>query len=252
MSEGSYRLLLLLWDVIFLSRFLREGEYMISNLPLKLGAPLVFGLVLLTGCAGQSSDSVTPAAGATPAGSTPVSVSASPTASTPPVANGTTSPATTTSSAATAPKASSATGPTARCATSQLKGTVDQHLSGQQTIEPILILTNTSTRPCTLQGWPGVSFVGQGSGKQLGAAGYQEKNDAHPTVTLQPGHAANAQLIIKFPSSIPASECNPTDADGFRVYPPGETHSLFIAYKTQACSSAQHKIMTVFALHPGA
>jgi hypothetical protein len=118
---------------------------------------------------------------------------------------------------------------------------------------PYLVLTNTGTERCTLQGWPGVSFVGDGNGTQLGAAGDFDRNSPHGTVTLDPGGAAHAPLKIANAMNYDATTCDPQTADGLRVYPPGETHSLFVASTDlTACRSDSVHLITVQALLPGA
>ena len=117
---------------------------------------------------------------------------------------------------------------------------------------PYLVLTNTGSTRCTLQGWPGVSFVGDGNGTQIGAAGDLDRSSPHGTVTLDPGKTAHAPLRIAQAMNYPQDTCQPVTADGLRVYPPGETHSLFVATTNlTACRNADVKLITVQALLPG-
>lgn len=118
---------------------------------------------------------------------------------------------------------------------------------------PYLVLTNTGAQRCTLQGWPGVSFVGEGNGTQLGAAGDFDRSSPHGTVTLDPGGSAHAPLKIAHAENYSAGTCDPVTADGLRVYPPGETRSLFVASTDlTACRSDSVHLITVQALLPGA
>lgn len=105
---------------------------------------------------------------------------------------------------------------------------------------------------CTLHGRPGVSFVGHGNGTQLGAAADFDVSVATATVTLAPGAAAHAALKITVAQNYDASTCQPSAIDGLRVYPPGETHALFVASTDYtACLSASIHLMTVQAVVPG-
>ncbi|MDO8108439.1 DUF4232 domain-containing protein [Isoptericola sp. b441] len=118
---------------------------------------------------------------------------------------------------------------------------------------PYLVLTNTGSTRCTLQGWPGVSFVGEGDGTQLGAAGDFDRSSPHGAVTLEPGGSAHAPLRIAQARNYPTADCHPEAADGLRVYPPGETHALFVASGDfTACRSDSVPLITVQALLPGA
>ncbi|WP_260212659.1 MULTISPECIES: DUF4232 domain-containing protein [unclassified Curtobacterium] len=114
-----------------------------------------------------------------------------------------------------------------------------------------LALQNTGSTTCTLQGWPGVSFVGGGNGSQIGAAATQEKNSPHPTVTLAAGQTAVAPLKIVQAGNYSKADCSPKTPDGFRVYPPGSEQSLFAKDADyQACSSADASLLSVQALVP--
>jgi hypothetical protein len=112
-------------------------------------------------------------------------------------------------------------------------------------------LRNTGSASCTLQGWPGVSFVGGGDGRQLGAAATLDRGTAHPTVTLAPGATAYAGLRIVQAANLAPGACTQQTPDGFRVYPPGSKQALFIpstAYK--ACSETSAQLLSVRAFVP--
>lgn len=114
-----------------------------------------------------------------------------------------------------------------------------------------LVLTNTGATSCTLQGWPGVSFVGGGDGAQIGAAATQDQASAHPTVTLAPGQAAVAPLKIGQAGNYSSADCGPRTPDGFRVYPPGSKQSLFVRDTSyQACADSAATLLSVEALVP--
>ena len=99
-----------------------------------------------------------------------------------------------------------------------------------------------------VQGFPGVSFVGDGNGTQLGAAA-DEDGASHGAVALQPGDSARAALRIAQAGNYAAAECDPSDADGFRVYPPGQTDALFVqASGYTACTDEGPHLLTVQAL----
>ncbi len=114
-----------------------------------------------------------------------------------------------------------------------------------------LVLRNTGSATCTLQGWPGVSFVGETNGTQLGNAASEDRASAHPTVTLTAGQKAVAPLKITNTENYPSGQCDPISPDGLRVYPPGSKQSLFVAAtEYTACRSTAVTVLDVQALVP--
>jgi hypothetical protein len=112
-----------------------------------------------------------------------------------------------------------------------------------------LTFTNKSSTTCVLQGWPGVSFVGNGNGTQLGNPATLDRSAAHPTVTLKPGAVAVAPLKITQAANYDSAQCGPKAADGFRVYPPGSKASLYVkASGYTACTSKAVTILSVQAV----
>ena len=140
-----------------------------------------------------------------------------------------------------------------QCDTGKLSGAIGQGGGGAAgSVEVSIVLTNNGSSECSLQGWPGVSFVGDGNGTQLGAAAQLDRTKPHPTVVLQPGGTAQAPLRIVQALNYSESECKPKPADGFRVYPPGSTESLFIKDAgVTACTSDSVSLLTVGAFVAG-
>ena len=139
-----------------------------------------------------------------------------------------------------------------RCAAASLAGRIEAGSGGAAgSVIVHLVLENTGSTTCTVQGWPGVSFVGGGTGKQIGAAAAAEKSSPHPTVTLAPGKTAVAPLKIVRAENYSAGDCSPQTPDGFRVYPPGSKQSLFVKDTDyQACASADASLLSVQAFVP--
>ncbi len=152
----------------------------------------------------------------------------------------------------TAPPPSAAAAP--RCSSAALSvslGTGGGVAAGTSYVD--LVLTSTAGRSCTLEGWPGVSLVGDGNGTQLGAAAGRDPSSPPATVTLAPGGSAHARLGIANALNYPPATCDPVTADGLRVYPPGETHALFLpTTQFTACRMAGAPLLNVTALQPGA
>jgi hypothetical protein len=100
-----------------------------------------------------------------------------------------------------------------------------------------VVLTNHGTVKCTLFGYPGVSYV-DGVGNIIGKPAKQDPG-AKRTITLGArGGQANALLRQPDPGNFSPSACHATTADRLRVYPPGETHPLFVTDPVQVCSTA--------------
>lgn len=121
------------------------------------------------------------------------------------------------------------------CSVSQLSGNVTPNQGAAGSVLASVNLTNTGNEPCVLHGYPGVSFVDQNGGT-VGAPAARDGALAGTAVTLQPGQSASAPLKITQPGAI-GQLCNPQQADGFRVYPPGSHQSLLLSYPGEACGN---------------
>lgn len=104
--------------------------------------------------------------------------------------------------------------------------------------------TNTGQRTCTLQGFPGVSFVTGDNGQQVGQAANRSGNQG-PAITLRPGSSTNAGLIIVNADPFPADQCKPVDVRGLRVYPPNETAAMFLPSSGRGCAGSVGPLLTV-------
>jgi hypothetical protein len=102
------------------------------------------------------------------------------------------------------------------------------------TILPI-VFTNTSNRPCTLYGYPGVSFL-DASEQPLGVPAARSGGE-EGVVTVAPGAAANAQLQVPDPGNFSSAGCNAATSTFIKVYPPGETHFIEEEEKIQICTT---------------
>ncbi|GAA2067953.1 DUF4232 domain-containing protein [Leifsonia soli] len=170
-----------------------------------------------------------------------------------PSPTGSPSASTTTTPRPTSTATTTATPIDGQCDTGDLSGTIGRGGGGAAgSVEVTLVLTNNGSGECSLQGWPGVSFVGDGNGTQLGAAAEFDRSKPHPTVVLQPGGTAQAPLRITQALNYPEADCQPKQADGFRVYPPGSTESLFVKdANVTACTKDSVTLLTVGALVAG-
>jgi len=221
--------------------------------------------LLLTACSGGGTGAATaahPSTGASTGTSTSTSPTTGPTtapsrstpaATTPSTAGSAAAPAPSRGSgtAATPAPASTTAGGTAstRCATSQLTGSVaDGGGSSAGATRVAIILRNTGARSCTLQGWPGVSFVGGGNGTQIGNAATLDRSTPHQTLTLRPSGEVQAVVTVRDAGDWDSATCHPRVTDGFRVIPPGSRQSLFVpatgALFESCAAPAVHQLST--------
>ncbi len=111
-----------------------------------------------------------------------------------------------------------------------------QGQSGMQKSDATFTLTNKGSRSCTLDGFPGVSFVTGDTGDQVGEPARRNET-ATQLVTLAPGAGAATLLLITNPGAYDPAECKPVDVRGLRIYPPGEKAALYLENATSTCST---------------
>ena len=108
-----------------------------------------------------------------------------------------------------------------------------------------LNLTNPGSEPCILKGFPGVSLAADAAGGPIGAAATRDESVPVTDLLLAPGQTGWAQL--RYTQAGNYTDCSPVDAAGYRIYPPEDTESLFLAQPTTACSNADIKLLTIGA-----
>src|ERR1700754_1685903 len=143
--------------------------------------------------------------------------------------------ATPTASAAAPPASSSSAGP-GRCHSGGLSLALRGGGAAAGTQHEFLVFTNKSGGECTLDGYPGVSWVTGDQGTQVNDPFQRVDADRRTKVTLAPGGQANAVLITHTAENYPAATCKPVPVRGFRVYPPDETAAIFVPRTQTACS----------------
>lgn len=189
--------------------------------------------LLLSGCGGgtpQSQTSSTPASSPASSASQPPAASGAakgPTSSVPPAQ-------TTTQSG------------TALCKAAGLAATTDATGGGAAgSVYMQLILTNSGADACLLKGFAGVSLTADADGAPIGAAAARDESTPVADVLLAPGQAATATLRYTQAGNYP--DCTMAKAAGFRIYPPEDTASLFVAEPHDACSNASINLLTIGA-----
>jgi hypothetical protein len=131
-----------------------------------------------------------------------------------------------------------------RCTTAQLSAHLGAGDAAAGSVYQPIVWTNKSQTTCTLNGYPGVSYVAPGSGNQVGAAATRNPQHAASTATLEPGGHASVLVRMTNYQNYPKSSCKPTAVSGVRVYPPGSTSAEFVRFAQQrkACSTSVHQL----------
>lgn len=174
----------------------------------------------------------------------PSSTSSTPTASSAPATSQ--APSSTPPSSSSAP-AEPAPAP-ARCKAANLAVTEDSSGGGAAgSVYSQLILTNTGTAPCLLRGFPGVSLTADANGAPIGAPARQDGSSPVADVLLAPGKAGAADMRYTQAGNYP--DCAVTQAAGYRIYPPEDTASLFLAEPRNACANDKIELLTIGAFH---
>jgi hypothetical protein len=204
--------------------------------PLRRARPLLvlttaaFAATAMAGCGNgvQTSHGGTGSAISAPTASPTASATATSTAS----AAATPRPTTTASAVASARPS----GPLP-CAVSSLRVGSKAPRGGASAGSSYLLLTfrNASSSTCTMNGHPGVSFVGRGNGTQLGSPAV--RSGGLRSVELPPGRTTTALVQIANAADYDAATCEPTTSNGLRVYPPDSRASVFVRFRTQACQA---------------
>jgi hypothetical protein len=163
-------------------------------------------------------------------------------------------------SSAPAPSPAASPGSTAAagCASSALTARVDLAQGGAAAGSRYVPIdfTNTSASACTMEGYPGVSFVRSPSGGQLGKAAARNPAAAPATVTLAPGGIAHAVIQVDEAGNYSQSACRPVMAHWLKIFPPNQGTAIYARYDVQACSARlPAKLgsqLAVYVVRPGA
>ncbi len=143
---------------------------------------------------------------------------------------------------------SAAGGTVPACATSRLRTTTAGTNSGAGSTMFQLVFQNTGSTPCTLHGYPGVSFV-KIHNIQLGKAAART-GGATPVVTLIPNAHAYADVrTVNGIGGYDASQCDLTTVPTLRIYPPNQTESTNIPWNTKECVGPDVQNLEVGPVH---
>lgn len=124
----------------------------------------------------------------------------------------------------------------ARCTTGELSVSLGEGGAAAGSVYRALVFTNAGSRTCELRGFPGVSYVAGDDGHQVGPAAAMS-GERGGQVPIPPGGTAQAQLQLANVQNFDPADCHPVPVRGLRVYPPGDTASLFVQTDGTGCST---------------
>jgi hypothetical protein len=117
-----------------------------------------------------------------------------------------------------------------------------------------LDFTNVSQSACTLDGYPGASFVTGPGGTEVGGPAFRDSAVTSHLVTLPPGGTAHAVLQVQLAQNYPAAICKPAGAHWLQVFAPGSTVALNLRFSAVTCTGKVPSGSTIGigAVQPGA
>lgn len=138
----------------------------------------------------------------------------------------------------------------ATCSPRYLNGTIGASQGTAGSVYVNIVFKNLNNKPCTLDGYPGVSFGAGTPVTQVGQPADRNPAVSPKVVTLLPGGHAYAVLQINDAGNFPSGTCQPTATTYLQVYPPNTTNQLYIAYNSTGCKG---NVVTlhVEAVQPG-
>ncbi|MFD4182470.1 DUF4232 domain-containing protein [Rhodococcus sp. NPDC058514] len=127
------------------------------------------------------------------------------------------------------------------CAATELMLTAGQVEGAAGSTMIPLVFTNIGGRTCLLDGFPGVSYVAEERGPEVGAPATRSGPGFGP-VELTSNGKATAQVRAIQVANYPAEACEPTPVTGLRVFPPNAYASLFLPLPGTGCSKASPEV----------
>jgi hypothetical protein len=121
------------------------------------------------------------------------------------------------------------------CKAGELKLSIGRGDTAAGTTYRPLRFTNVGKRTCTMQGFPGVSYVAGDDGHQVGPAAFRDGTKG-AAVSLEPGETAFATVGFTQVHNFDPNVCKPTPVRGLRVYPPHDTASMFLPLEGTGCA----------------
>ncbi|MDX3191784.1 DUF4232 domain-containing protein [Streptomyces sp. MN03-5084-2B] len=157
-------------------------------------------------------------------------------------------PSTSASAPATTASGSAGGGP---CTADDVRLELGQGDAGAGSRYRPLRITNVSGTPCTVQGFPGVSYVTAEGGHEVGEAAVPEGDKGAP-VRLGTGETAAATIQFVNIHNYDPAQCRPTPVQGLRIHLSQGTAAKFLTAPGTGCASTDipgHQL-SVKSIHP--
>jgi uncharacterized protein DUF4232 len=137
------------------------------------------------------------------------------------------------------------------CKAGDVKLSLGQGDAGAGSFYRPLLITNAGSKPCLIQGFPGVSYVAGTDGHQVGKDAFRDGTKGN-AVKLDPGQTAAADLQFVNVQNFDPATCRPTPVKGLRIYLPQETASNFVPADGTGCASTKipGNQLSVKTVHP--
>ena len=132
---------------------------------------------------------------------------------------------------------------TPRCASAQLTPSLGPPDGVAGTTFYPVILKNAGDVPCSMSGYPAVSFIA-GSDNHLVGVAASHDTDTIGVVVIEPGQATSANLGIVNAGNFPA-DCDAVPVSGLQVNLPGEADPIIIGHADTACASTAYPTLRV-------
>jgi Protein of unknown function (DUF4232) len=131
-----------------------------------------------------------------------------------------------------------------RCASAQLTPSLGPPDGAAGTTFYPLILKNSGDAPCSMSGYPAVSFIAGSDNHPVGVAASQDAETIIGLVVIAPGQSTSANLGIVNAGNFPA-DCNAVPVSGLQVSLPGETDPIVVGHADTACASPAYPTLRV-------
>ncbi|OXM71182.1 DUF4232 domain-containing protein [Amycolatopsis vastitatis] len=137
------------------------------------------------------------------------------------------------------------------CKAGDVQLSLGQGDAGAGSVYRPLLIKNVSAKPCTIQGFPGVSYVAGADGHQVGKDAFRDGTKGN-AVKLNPGQTAVADIQFVNVQNFDPGTCQPTPVKGLRIYLPQETASNFVPEDGTGCASTKipGNQLAVKTVHP--
>nr|WP_296774246.1 DUF4232 domain-containing protein [Rhodococcus sp. (in: high G+C Gram-positive bacteria)] len=136
----------------------------------------------------------------------------------------------------------------ANCLAAELSVTLGTSNGAAGSTELPIVFANVGNRTCTVDGYPGVSYLTSPGGTQVGLAATRVGSGS-PPVELAPGNSATSLVKATVVANYPADQCQPTPVEGLNVYSPNTTEAVYLPYATTGCATTDASI-TQLAVQP--